>query len=330
MMNDIPEQALRVAVVGAGSMGQHHLRVYSSLKGVELVGVIDADPVRAQAMAERHGCEVYPDIEALSGQVDAVSICTPSVTHAEVGLSLLQAGIHCLIEKPLATTEAECQSLIAAAEDAGVVLLVGHIERFNPAVRQLHDILADGHRIHAIDVRRLSAVSGRITDVDVVMDLMVHDLDVVLSLMQEPVVSVTARGVMTSDNAGRDYVSSMIRFDSGALATITASRITQNKVRELSVTTDLGLITIDYMNQDLFIYQQKGNTPLESGQSGFGNYMLDIAMERAQIRHAEPLLMELQHFVDTIRTGCEPLVSGRQALEALRLVWRIQESVSND
>lgn len=323
-MNSTP---VRVAVVGAGAMGRHHLRIYSTLKWVELIAVVDVDPDRANQAARDFDCTTYGSVDDIVGKVDAASVCVSSVEHAAVGRHLLDNGVHCLIEKPLATTEQDCLDLIAAADRSGATLLVGHIERFNPAVRQLAALL-DGHGIHAIDVRRLSAVSGRISDVDVVADLMVHDLDIVLSLIGKQPSSATARGVHTAGGKGQDYVTALLSFPGGALATLTASRITQNKVRELHVTTDLGLVAINYSTQELMIYRQERILAAEESVASFGNYAVDIAMERVAIRNSEPLVMELQHFIDAVRQGTPPLVTGEQALDALRLVWRIQNEIA--
>lgn len=319
-----PER-IRVAVIGAGVMGGHHLRIYNSLKGVDLVGVVESDHASAREAQDRYGCEIMGGIEDLIGKVDAVSVCTPSVTHAEIGKFFLENAIPCLIEKPLAVTENECNDLIAAAARKGVILMVGHVERFNPAVRQLEAILQDGHAVHAVDARRLSSVSGRITDVDVVSDLMVHDIDIVLSLVKSPVSQVMARGVYTSGNPGGDYVSALLTFEHGGLATLTASRITQNKVRELNVTTDLGLIKVNYTTQELMVFRQ-GEFSEQRLAGGLSNYHLDISMERALIRNAEPLVLELQHFVDCVRQRSQPIVTGNDALEALRIVWKVQEN----
>lgn len=312
---------LRVAVVGAGQMGSNHLRIYSGLKGVELVGVVDADRARARAAADRFGCRAFASIDEVAGEIDAASVAVPSTLHAEVGGRLLEHGIHCLIEKPLAPTEADCEALIAAADARGLVLLVGHVERFNPVVRQLRQILANGV-IHAIDVRRMSTLSGRITDVDVVADLMVHDIDVVLSLMRSEVIDVLAQGVNTGNGIGQDYATATLAFANGSMASLTASRITHNKIRELNVTADVGFITASYITQELLIHSQaRTSTPLISSSS----YALDLAIERVMIRPEEPLVLELGHFVDAVSGGAQPLVSGRDALAAMRLVWRIQE-----
>lgn len=317
--------ALRVAVVGAGKMGSNHLRAYSTIKGVEVAGVFDVDRDRAEAAARRYGCPVLDTLDSVTEEADAASVAVPSSLHAEVGGTLLEGGVHCLIEKPLATTEADCRKLIDGARRQGLVLLVGHVERFNPVVEQLEEIVG-GHLIHAIDARRMSALSARITDVDVVSDLMVHDLDIVLALMKSPVAEVYARGVHTVGAGGQDYVTAVLAFANGGLASLTASRITQNKVRELQLTTDVGFITANYTTQELLLYRQGHVAELGSGS----NYVLDLAIERVFVRPGEPLVLELRHFVDAVLGRVAPRVSGEDALEALQLVWRVKHQVSGE
>ncbi len=303
-------------------MGSHHLRIYGRLKGVELVGLVDADASRARDAAARHGCRVFASVEALAREIDAASVAVPSSLHAEVAGQLLRHGVHCLVEKPLAVTEAECRGLIDAAEAGGLVLLVGHVERFNPVVAQLADILR-GHAVHAIDVRRMSALSARITDVDVVADLMIHDIDVVLSLMGTDVTEISAHGVRDVAGPGYDYVTAILRFETGSMASLTASRITHNKIRELNVTADLGYITASYITQELLIHSQaRTSGSVKDGSDS--PYILDLAIERVLIRPHEPLDLEIRHFVDTVGMGSRPLVSGQDALNAMHFVWGIQ------
>lgn len=321
---------VRVAVVGCGYMGRNHLRVYDNLKDTQLVGFLEIDDEAAETVLAQHDCRRFRTLGELAGEVDAVSICSPSVTHEEIGLHFLERGIHCLIEKPLATSEAACRALIDAAEDSGAVLLVGHIERFNPAVQQVLALLDKGAQVHAIDARRLSSVSKRIDDVDVVADLMVHDLDIVCALIKDRVASVRAAGVCTPGLSGRDHVTGLLCFEGGATATVTASRITQYTVRELSVVTDRGVIAVNYMDQSVDIYQHDTLRQSDDLAVRFGNYAIDIAMERIQVRRAEPLLIELAHFIDCIRNGTSPQVTGRQAMQALKLVWQIQRRVARD
>ena len=320
-------QPVRVGVIGAGRMGANHLRIYSGLKGVELVGVVDADAACAQAASARYGCRVFGSAQEIAGEIDAATIAVPSSLHAGVAGPLLEQGVHCLVEKPLATGEADCEALIAAADTSGAVLLVGHVERFNPVVRQLAGIL-EGNVVHAIDVRRMSALSARITDVDVVEDLMIHDIDVVLSLLGTDVTDVFAQGVGGSPGAGRDYVTATLMFAGGSMATLTASRITHNKIRELNVTADVGYITASYLNQELLIHSQAQTTG-STGHGGATSYVLDLAIERVLIRPEEPLDVEIRHFIDAVQHGTPPLVSGRDALDAMRFVWQIQRLLAD-
>lgn len=317
---------LRVAVVGVGEMGANHARVFARLKGASLVGVTDTSEERAQAVATQHGCRRFKSAESLIGEVDAVTVAVPSSLHAEVAAPLLEAGVHCLIEKPLATSAGDAQVLIEAARKGRSQLLVGHIERFNPAVEQLARILRGDHHVLAVDARRMSAVSSRVMDVDVVEDLMIHDLDIVLSLIGERPVDVTARGVHVSEAQGQDYVTSLLTFPSGALASLTASRVTQNQVRELQVTTDQRFFTIDYPAQELLIYRQGRIGTVDGGAKPDGRYVLDVSTERVFVRRSEPLAEELAHFID-VAHGVAPKVSGEDALAALQVAWEIQHQV---
>ncbi len=323
------EAPVRVAVIGVGSMGSNHLRVYDTLKNVDLVGIYDADMELAQCRAAEYGCHAFENLEDILKAVDAVSICTPSSTHCEVGLFFLNAGVHCLIEKPLAVTEEQCLDLIAAAKGSGAKLLVGHIERFNPAVRQLAKLLDGRASIQAIETHRLSAVSKRITDVDVVADLMVHDIDIVTSLARKKVVSVVAAGVKTFGSPGGDHVTTLLRFADESIACLTASRITQRTVRKLSVTTDTSLIDVDYMNQSVDIFLRDRVELPRADESKEREYAIDTVVERLHVRRREPLQTELDHFINVILTDGVPLVSGEDGLSALRLVWQIQDQVRN-
>lgn len=320
-------RAVRVAVIGAGVMGRNHLRIFSRLKNVDLVGLYDPDPNAAIPMAAQFDCRAFASIDEIAQSVDAVSICSPSSTHGRVGLHFLDRGIHCLIEKPLATNEGDALAVIAAAKKTGAKLLVGHVERFNPAVQQVSALLSNGAAVHSLDARRLSSVGRRIRDVDVVADLMVHDLDIMTSLVREKVVSVTATATNGNGAESGDHVIALLGFSSGAVACLTASRITQNAVRKLSVTSDAGLIEVDYMNQSVEVYLQDAVKVANVRFPNFGEHALDIAMERMLVRRAEPLQLELTHFIDIIRNDGDPIVSGEQGLNALHLVWSIQECI---
>ena len=323
---------IKVAVIGAGMMGKNHLRTYKNLNGFELVGVYDIFPEAANNAAEMFGIKAFSSLEEVAANVDAVSVVTTSVTHAEVGEFFLNKGIHCLIEKPLAATEEECKRLISAAEKNNVTLLVGHIEQFNPAVEQLRKILNNPNQICSLEARRMSAASGRITDVDVAMDLMIHDAEVVLSLVKSPVVNVHASAVRNAKSpSGKDYITALIEFANGTTATLTASRITQSRVRTLTVTTNDNYIDMDFINQSIAVHSQgrmhgvnQDNIPENM------RYGLKGSVENLFIMQAQPLNSELTHFANCINGKETPRITGQQALDALKVIWEVQKSLNTN
>jgi predicted dehydrogenase len=305
-------------------MGRNHLRIYRTIAGVDLVGVVDVDAASAADAAETFGCRSFDSPAALAGSVDAVSIASPSATHADVAVPFLERGVHCLVEKPLATSEADAIRMIEAATTSGAALLVGHVERFNPAVQALGRMLGSGARVRALDARRMSAVSSRITDVDVVLDLMIHDIDIILSIVREPLADLAAFAAGPIGPNGADYVQALLSFQSGVVASLTASRITENKIRELQLTTDRGYVELGYSTQELLVYREGAfASPTDFG----ADYVLDVTMERVAVRKTEPLLSELQHFVE-VASAREKIAFGpTEALDALRVAWRVQDAV---
>lgn len=320
---------IKVAVIGAGMMGKNHMKTYKSLNGVELVGVYDIFPEAAKAAAETFGIRAFSSMEEVAENVEAVSVVTTSVTHADVGEFFLNKGIHCMMEKPLACTEEECQRLISAAAKNNVVLLVGHIERFNPAVEQMGKLLSDTSKIRSLTAQRMSAASGRITDVDVSMDLMIHDVEVIQSLVKSPVVNIQAASVKTKESPmGKDYITALLEFENGATANITASRITQARVRTLTVTTDTNYIDMDFINQSINVHSQ-GRMPYVNLENipEWMNYGLKGSVEQLFIPTNQPLSAELNHFLSCVRGEATPRISGQNALDALRVIWKIQEKL---
>lgn len=320
---------IKVAVIGAGMMGKNHMKTYKSLNGVELVGVYDIFPEAAKAAAETFGIRAFSSMEEVAENVDAVSVVTTSVTHADVGEFFLNKGIHCMMEKPLACTEEECQRLISAAAKNNVVLLVGHIERFNPAVEQMGKLLSDTSKIRSLTAQRMSAASGRITDVDVSMDLMIHDVEVIQSLVKSPVVNIQAASVKTKESLmGKDYITALLEFENGATANITASRITQARVRTLTVTTDTNYIDMDFINQSINVHSQ-GRMPYVNPENipEWMNYGLKGSVEQLFIPTNQPLSAELNHFLSCVRGEATPRITGQNALDALRVIWKIQEKL---
>ena len=317
---------VRVAVIGAGMMGKNHIKTYKTMQGIELVGVYDNFPEAAKAAAETFGIKAFSSLEEVAANVDAVSVVTTSVTHADVGEFFMNHGIHCMMEKPLATTEEGCMRLINAAKNNNVVLMVGHIERFNPAVEQMSKLLSDTSKIRSITAQRMSAASGRITDVDVAMDLMIHDVEVIQSLVK---FNVQTASVKTKESPlGKDYITALLEFANGATANITASRITQSRVRTLTVTTDTNYIDMDFINQSINVHSQ-GRMPFVNQEEipEWMNYGLKGSVEQLFIPTNQPLLAELNHFIKCVNGETTPRVTGEQALEALRVIWEVEEKL---
>ncbi len=320
---------VKVAVIGAGMMGRNHLKTYKNLQGVELVGVYDIFPEAREKAAEMFGIKAFSSLEEVAANVDAVSVVTTSVTHADVGEFFLNRGIHCMMEKPLATTEEGCKRLIDAAAKNNVTLLVGHIEQFNPAVEQMHKILHDTTKIRSLTAQRMSAASGRITDVDVSMDLMIHDAEIILSLVQSPIKNIQAAAVTTPDHPeGKDYITALLTFENGVTANITASRITQARVRTLTVTTDTNYIDMDFINQSINVHSQ-GRMPYVNQESipDWMNYGLKGSVEQLFIPTNQPLTAELTHFINCVNGKETPRITGQNALDALRVIWAVQKKL---
>ncbi|MBR1649008.1 MAG: Gfo/Idh/MocA family oxidoreductase [Alphaproteobacteria bacterium] len=320
---------LKIAVIGAGMMGKNHIKTYKNMQDVDLVGVYDIFPEAAKAAAETFGVKAFSSMEEVAKKVDAVSVVTTSVTHADVGEFFLKKGIHCMMEKPLATSIEGCRRLIDAAKNNNVVLCVGHIERFNPAVEQMSKILSDTSKIRSLTAQRMSAASGRITDVSVAMDLMIHDVEVIQSLVKSEVVDVQAAAVRTPDHAdGKDYITAVLQFANGVTANITASRITQARVRTLTVTTDTNYIDMDFINQSINVHSQ-GRMPYVNQEEipEWMNYGLKGSVEQLFIPTNQPLQAELTHFVKCIKGSETPRITGEDAFKALQVIWEIEKQL---
>jgi predicted dehydrogenase len=305
---------LRVAVVGVGHLGRHHARIYSSLPGVELVGVVDLNRARADEIAATYGTRAFYDAVDLAGRVDAVSVAVPTEQHAAIAVPFLQTGVAALVEKPLARSLVEADAMIAASAKAGVVLAVGHTERFNPAVDAARPLLVNPR---FIEVHRLGTFPERSLDIDVVFDLMIHDLDVVLSLVPSEVESIDAVGVPVL--TGRvDIANARVRFANGCIANLTASRISRDRVRKIRFFQPAAYVSIDYAAQRVEQYRLvQGTNPMPSIEGGD----LDVANE-------EPLKRELADFVEAIRSKRAPRVDGAQGRRALALAQQITDRMS--
>jgi predicted dehydrogenase len=314
---------IKVGVVGVGRMGQSHCRVFSSLRYAELVGVCDLNPEAGAAVAQRYQVAYYPEVDGLLDDVDAVAIVTPTPTHFGLAMRCLERGIHVLLEKPMTETLAEGQALTAAAEKSACVLQVGHIERFNPAYRELKKVLQD-MTLLAVDMRRLSAFAASNTDVDVILDLMIHDLDLALDLVGQEPVQTSAYG-LTAFTEGIDHVGAHLAFQSGPLVTLTASRVTEQKVRSIEVTALNAFLETDLLNKTVYIHRRSFGEYLNHSQRSV-KYRQESVIERILVPAFEPLYLEIEHFVDCIREHRVPLVTARDGLRALKLAETVREA----
>lgn len=315
-------QPIRVGVIGVGNMGQHHARVLSLLKDVELVGISDVNVERGIDTASKYRVRFFENYHDLLPFVDAVCIAVPTRLHYRVGMDCLQAGVHTLIEKPIAASIAEAESLVNAAADNNCILQVGHIERFNPAFQELCKVLKT-EEILALEAHRMSPYSQRANDVSVVLDLMIHDIDLLLELAAAPVVKLTASGSRASDSGYLDYVTATLGFSNGVVATLTASKVTHRKMRRLMVHCKNSLTEADFLNNEILIHRQTiANYSTEYGQV---LYRQDGLIEKVHTSNIEPLNAELEHFVHCVRGGDQPSVGGEQALKALRLASLVEQ-----
>ncbi|ELZ31621.1 oxidoreductase [Halogeometricum pallidum JCM 14848] len=306
-----------VGVIGVGSMGQNHARIYSEMWEANLVGVADADVERAGEIASDLGTEAFTTEELLS-RVDAVSIVVPTRFHASVAEQCIDAGVNILVEKPFVTSQEEGRKLIERANEAGVKVQVGHVEQFNPAVTELARITEDFDPI-AIHARRLGPPSDDARSLDgVVHDLMIHDIDVVRSLIPGRAVRVNAMG--TSD---RQYTNAQLSFDNGTIVNLTASRVTQQKTRDLTITAEDSYITLDYIDQSVEIHRQ--SRPEYMNDDGNLRYRHEGIIEKPFVNTGEPLRLELESFVDCIIEDETPLVTAEDGLRAVELADHIRD-----
>lgn len=303
---------IRVAVVGTGEFGRNHARVYREVAGAELVGVYDRDSERTATVAAEFGTRALRGLEELRGAVDAVSVAVPTVEHAAVGCQLLEMGLDVLVEKPIASSLAEADDLIEAARRYRRILQVGHVERFNPAVLAVEPIL--NHPLF-FEVHRLGVFSPRSLDVDVIYDLMIHDLDILLAFVNELVTEVKAVGIpVLTDKV--DIAHARLEFAGGAVANVTASRVSTERVRKVRFFQQHEYISLDYARRDALRVGVKRPGPQP-----------EFAFEKLPAQAIEPLRAELEAFVDSVRTRREPRTNGIAGRAALELANRVMTSI---
>jgi predicted dehydrogenase len=302
---------LRLAVVGVGSVGRHHARILAAMPDVDLVGVADIKPERAQEVAANYNTAAFTSASDLLGRVDAVSIATPTVSHVDVALPFVESGIAVLVEKPLAASLADADRLVTAAAARGAILAAGHTERFNPAVAAALPMVSSPR---FVEIHRLGTFPERSLDIDVIFDLMIHDLDLLLATVGSDIESVEAVGVNVL-TPRIDIANARLRFASGCVANVTASRISRDRVRKARFFQHDAYISIDYAAQELEVYRlvsQNGGRPAITGG-------------RVDIQNDEPLRRELDDFVGAVRNRRQPTVTGHDGRAALALATRIAE-----
>jgi predicted dehydrogenase len=305
---------LRVGVVGTGALGRHHARILSQLADVEMIGIYDRRPEAAEAVAGEHGVRVWSSYEELAGQLDAAVVAAPTVAHAELGCDLLSRGVHVLVEKPIASSLAEADALLAAQGDR--VLAVGHVEFFNPAVQALRGAFGTSDPPRFLEVQRLAIFTPRSLDVDVVLDLMIHDIQILHALDPSPLQEVRATGIAVLSRRV-DIANARIALASGCVANLTASRVSAERVRKLRAFLPSRYYSLDYQQQEIKGYR------LETGADGARSILPDdLAVERG-----EPLRHELEAFLAACRGERGPLVDGRQGRNALATALAVGEAI---
>jgi predicted dehydrogenase len=307
---------LRIAVIGVGYLGRQHARILSTLPDTRLVGVVDTNRARAEEIAAAHGTRAFSDYHEVVGQIDAVTIAVPTRLHRDIAVPCLTAGIAVLVEKPMARSLGEAEAMMDAGRLAGVALAVGHTERFNPAVVAARPLVTDPR---FIEVHRLGTFPERSLDIDVVFDLMIHDLDVVLSIVQSDAESIEAVGVPVL--TGRvDIANARVRFANGCIANLTASRISRDRVRKIRFFQPAAYLSVDYAAQKVELWRLvRTEGALPSIQGG----EVDVVNE-------EPLKRELADFVDAVRSRRAPAVTGEDGLRALALAQRITDRMTSE
>jgi predicted dehydrogenase len=337
-----PDEKLRVAVVGAGAFGRNHLRVYRELEQagypVAIAAVIDPNEAARMAAETQYGVAGFRTIEECltAGKVDAASVCAPTVAHAECARTLLAAGVDLLIEKPLATNLAEADEIAGLKRKLGRVVQVGHLERFNPAVRAVRELL---NRPMFFEVHRLSVFTMRSLDVDVVLDLMIHDLDIVMKLVGEPVREVRAVGLPVLSRKV-DIANVRLEFENGCVANFTASRVSTERVRKMRFFQPHQYLSLDFARQDLLLIDVTAAAGMDMAQlaalaaaaggaaSAGGHASPGMSIRKVPVEAGEPLRLEMEAFLDAVRTRSEPVVTVEDGRAALGLALEINSAIA--
>ena len=313
---------LKTAVIGVGSMGRNHVRVYRELDGVKLVGVSDNNKETAEKIGATYSAPHYTDYLQMIDECkpDLVTLAVPTLLHYEMGMELIARGVHVLIEKPIASTIEEGEKLVETAQKKGVILGVGHIERFNPAVMELRRRLREGMagRVYQLHASRLSPYPARIRDAGVVIDLASHDIDLMRYLMDEPITRVFGETLQSINSDREDMFNGLMRFQSGVVGVLNVNWITPTKIRRLTVTGARGMFTCDLLSQELFFYENE-TAPSQWDTLSVLRGVSEGNILGIRIQRHEPLAAELADFVKAVRDGVQPTITGQDGLETLRI-----------
>lgn len=318
------EQKVKAGVVGAGQMGQYHVGIYGELFNVDLVGIADCDRRRVSTMAAQYNSRAYTDYRDLLGQVDVVSIAVPTSLHYAVTRDFLTAGVHVLLEKPIAHTMEEARDLFRIAEAHHVVLHIGHVERFNGAVQELKKIV---HHPWFIESRRLGPFVPRIKEDGVVLDLMIHDIDIILNLVSSPILRIQALG-KSIYSPHEDLANVQFCFQNGCIANILASRATEIKIRTMAITQRDAYIVLDYTDQDIRVHRQASSE--HQVTRGALRYKQESLIERIFVHKENPLKLEMKHFIDCATNGARRVVSVDEELRSLQVALQVLELLEKD
>ncbi|MDO8734750.1 MAG: Gfo/Idh/MocA family oxidoreductase [Elusimicrobiota bacterium] len=307
---------MKVGVVGVGSLGQHHARVYSTIPEVELFGVCDVDKKRAEKIAKNFNAQHFTDYNELLSKVDAVSIVVPTPMHYTIAKDFLNSGIHCLVEKPITDNVLHAEELLKIANEKNIILQIGHIERFNTAVIEAQKHIKSPKFIEA---QRLGPYDPRVAHIGVVMDLMIHDIDIILTLVNSKIVQMDVIGAKVLSK-NEDIANVRLKFENGCVANISASRVSLDKFRKIRIFQDDAYISLDYAGQSLKIYRKKSDVVTS---------MSDIEVIKPKLKTEEPLKRELEHFINCVRTGKPPMVTGEHGRDALEVAIEILKKLKN-
>ncbi len=319
-------QSIRTGIIGVGSMGKNHARVNSEM-GV-LAGIADSDEATARPLAEKFGVEYFSDYKDMFASVDAITVATPTMTHFQIAMDAIQAGKHVLVEKPICPTIEEAEKMVKAAEDAGVILAVGQIERHNPVVKFARDSIAQGKfgDVVSIAARRVSTFPGRISDVGVLLDLGIHDVDVIRYLAQSPVISVYALGGKRQNDKFEDHANILLEFENGILGFVEVNWLTPMKVRKLSITCLENYVELDYIKQSADVSSSQVSGKLDT--SDLYHLPIEFDIRHVSLKKQEPLRNEHEDFVRAIKENGQPLISGRDGMETLRVCQAALKSIN--